>query len=95
VISKTHESRRRRQLALLLGVLSACSARAISVLCSLLQVPPLLALLGPEGFGLWATLHAGIGLAGMLDGGVGYRRPFKRLRVGQAPCETTYAPLFL
>lgn len=73
MISKTHESRRRRQLALLLGVLSACSARAISVLCSLLQVPPLLALLGPEGFGLWATLHAGIGLAGMLDGGVGYR----------------------
>lgn len=73
-MTEAHSSARaRRSRSILLSGAAAGGARATAMVCSLLQVPLLLALLGAEGFGLYATLQAFVGVAGMLDLGLGYR----------------------
>ena len=73
-MTEAHASARaRRSRSILLSGVAAGGARATAMVCSLLQVPLLLALLGAEGFGLYATLQAFIGIAGTLDLGLGYR----------------------
>ncbi len=68
--SEVQASRRR---AVIFGGASAATARAVGLVCNLMQVPLALVLLGQEGFGLWVTLQATIAFLAMLDFGLGYR----------------------
>jgi O-antigen/teichoic acid export membrane protein len=72
-VSDALQVRAARWRNILLGGASAGAARAVGIGCNLLLVPLALALLGTDGFGLWATLLGLASFAGMLDLGTGYR----------------------
>ena len=60
--------RHRRALA---SAVAAGAASIMTMAVSVLSVPPLLRALGPERFGLWATLNAFVAMLGFLDFGIG------------------------
>ncbi len=61
--------RRSRAARLTLG--GSAAAKVFAMLCTFAQVPIVLGHLGPEGFGLWATLMGGFGMLHFLDLGLG------------------------
>ena len=55
----------------LVTMLSAFSARGLSILIGLISVPLTLRYLGPERYGMWMTISSGLALLGFADFGLG------------------------
>lgn len=69
LLSETHSGRRWRAIGL--SAATSAGERVITGICSLIQVPLALSLLGREAFGLWMTLTSLVTVMSIADFGLG------------------------